>query len=60
MPSCAPTTKTISHEKIKTTIVLIAVPKFEFMFLMPTFERTAVIPAKKADKTAKTTHIYMI
>ena len=56
-PFCAPATKTIIHEKINTITVLIAVPKFEFTFFIPTFDKTAVIPAKNADKTANASHI---
>ena len=56
-PSCTFATKTISHAKIKTITVLIAVAKSELTFFMPTLDNTAVIPAKKADKTAKVSHI---
>lgn len=45
------------HEKTKTMIVLIAVPKFEFIFLMPIFDNTAAIPTKNADKTANASRI---
>ena len=45
------------HEKTKTMIVLIAVPKFEFIFLMPIFDNTVAIPTKNADKTANASRI---
>ena len=57
MPPHASTTKAISYAKTKTTIVLIAVPKSELTFLIPTFDKTAVIPAKNADNSANITHI---
>jgi hypothetical protein len=51
-------TNTIIHEKIKTTIVLIAVATFESVFLIPHFASIDVIPAKNADPNAYNTHIF--
>ena len=51
------TINTINHEKIKITIVLIAVAKCESIFLIPIFARIAVIPAKNADPKAYIIHM---
>ena len=52
-----PVTTTIIHAKISTTIVLIAVATSESVLLIPHFARIEVIPAKKAEPTAKPNHI---
>ena len=52
-----PTRNTISHEKISTTMVRMAVATSESVFLMPHFARTAVIPAKNAEPTANKPHM---
>src|SRR5690606_3105119 len=49
--------KTISQEKMRTTIVLSAVATFESVFRIPIFDRMAVSPAKTAEPKAKTIHI---
>ena len=57
MPPWEPTTNTISQEKASTTTVRKAVASVEFTFSMPIFANTAVIPAKKAEPSAKNSHI---
>lgn len=59
MPDCEPTINTIIHEKISTTIVLIAVATVESVFFIPHFARIAVSPAKIAEPNANTTHIFV-
>ena len=44
--------KTIPHAIISTTIVLIAVARFEFMSLIPIFASIEVSAAKNADSIA--------
>ena len=44
-----PLIKTISNEKIKIIIVLIAIATFDPIFLIPHFASIDVIPAKNAD-----------
>jgi len=43
-----------THVNAKTTVVRIAVARFEFTLVTPTFANTAVVPAKKADRRAQT------
>ena len=52
IPLCAPVIKTIPHAIISTTIVLIAVARFEFMSLIPIFASIEVSAAKNADSIA--------
>ena len=52
IPLCAPVIKTIPHAIISTTIVLIAVARFEFMSLIPIFASIDVSAAKNADSIA--------
>ena len=52
IPLCAPTTNTISHEKINTTPVLNAVATLESVFLIPHFANMAVKPANRAEPNA--------
>jgi len=47
---------TISQEKIRTIIVLIAVATVESIFLIPIFASTAVTPAKRAEPNANVIH----
>lgn len=47
-----PVIKTIPHAIISTTIVLIAVARFEFMSLIPIFASIDVSAAKNADSIA--------
>ena len=54
---CAPTKNTIILEKIKTTIVLIAVATLESVFRIPHFANIEVSPANSADANANTIHI---
>ncbi len=57
MVGAEPTIQTISHEKISTTMVRIAVAASESVFLIPHFARTDVRPAKRAEPNAKSIHI---
>ena len=52
-----PTIATIKREKRRTTIVLINVATLLSVFLIPHFASIDVMPAKKAERNAKTTHI---
>ena len=52
-----PTKNTITQEKISTTTVRKAVATSESVFRMPHLASTAVIPAKKAERTATPIHI---
>lgn len=52
-----PVINTISHEKARTTMVLIAVATLESMFLIPHFAKIAVKPAKTAEPNANAIHI---
>ena len=52
MPSCAPTTNTIIHEKTRTTIVRIAVATSESVWRIPHFARIDVSPANSAEPNA--------
>ena len=54
-----PATAVIISEKISTTTVRIAVATSESVFLIPHFASMAVMPAKKADKTAVNIHIFI-
>ena len=54
---CAPTINTIIQEKIRTTIVRIAVATPESVFLIPHFARMDVNPASNADKKAYNNHM---
>ena len=47
-----PTTKTIIHEKMRTTTVRRAVATSESVFLIPHFARIEVKPAKTAESIA--------
>ena len=55
--SISPEIKTIIQLKIRTTTVRIAVAREELIFLIPIFARTAVIPAKNAERNAAGIHI---
>ena len=57
MVPCEPTMKTISQEKISTTIVRSAVATSESVLWMPHLARIEVIPAKTAESTAVNNHI---
>ena len=52
-----PTTNTIIHAKIRTTMVRIAVATVESVFRMPHLARMAVTPAKNAEPIANRSHI---
>ena len=60
MVGADPTIQTISHEKISTTIVRIAVAASESVFLIPHFARTEVRPANSAEPNAKSIHIVFV
>ncbi len=51
MPSCAPTTNTIIHEKTRTTIVRIAVATSESVWRIPHFARIDVSPQTAQNQT---------
>lgn len=60
MPDCTPVTKTMSQDSARTTAVLIAVARFEFMPSIPIFARIEVNAANTEDKIAKINHIIFI
>lgn len=49
---CPRTKEAIIHEKIRTTVVRIAVAVLELTSSTPTFARTAVAPANNAESNA--------
>ena len=53
----APVIQTINHASKRTMDVRRAVARFELVFFNPHFDRIVVIPAKRAEKIAATTHI---
>ena len=57
IPVHVPVIITMSHEKINTTNVRIAVATSESVFLIPHFARIAVIPAKNEEPAAYSIHI---
>ena len=57
MVFCEPTTNTMTHEKNSTTTVRKAVVRSEGTLRIPHFAKTAVTPAKSADKNARHSHI---
>ena len=59
MVSADPTTNTMTQANSNTTTVLRAVATSESVFLIPHFARIDVIPAKNADRTAITIHIFL-
>ena len=54
---CEPTMNTISHEKIRTTIVRMAVATVESVLRMPHLASTAVSPANSAEPNAYKIHM---
>ena len=54
---CEPTTNTMTHAKISTMIVRMAVATVESVLRMPHFARTDVRPANSAEPTAYSNHI---
>jgi hypothetical protein len=48
---------TMAHVMTRTTVVRIAVARFEFTFSTPTLARTAVMPANAAERSAQKTQV---
>ena len=57
IPSREPTISTMKKDMRRTTIVRRAVATVESVFRMPHLARIEVTPAKRADKSAKSTHM---
>lgn len=59
IPWCDPVINTRPQATTNTTMVLIAVAKFEFIPVIPILARIDVSAAKNADKRANVNHIFL-